>query len=396
MRWLGRRAAQRFDQGMAESRDEKIIESARAVGEVARAHARAGEDADVLAAEVLTELTGTELLRMGMPARLDGPETDPVTSALAIMAVAEGDAGAAWYPAVSSAHSIFTHYLAEDGAREVFDGTAPVGCSSMPVGEGAFADGGLRVYSGRWPWGSAGRHAKWMGFNMVVEGRALTAFLPASDFVVEDNWHAFGLRASASGDFSVRPGAFVPAHRLVDMTLPAPAVESALTRFPLTVYVAFGFSAVALGNAAGAVEELVGGATGKRPLGLSGTLAESPLAQVDLARAEARLRSARAFLLEALDELWQCALAGEPPATVVRARARLAMSHAVAESAAVVDVVYTLGGGAAVFTANPLQKRLRDAHVITQQVQVSNRVFPLYGKIRFGTDLDSASWRYAI
>lgn len=381
---------------MAEKTAEKIIESARTVAGVARAHAREGEDAELLATEVLVELTGTDLLRMGMPAELGGPEVDPVTSARAVMAVAEGDASAAWYPAVSSAHSIFTHYLAEDGAREVFDGTAPVGCSSMPTGSGTLVEGGLRVDSGRWPWGSAGPHAKWMGFNMVVAGKALTAFLPAADFDVEDNWHAFGLRATASGDFSVRPGAFVPEHRLVDMTLPAPRIDTPLARFPFTAYMTFAFSAVALGNAAGAIEELIEIAAGKKPLGLSSTLAESPQAQIDIARAEARLYSARAFLLETLDEMWHSALDGEPSSTRTRARARLAMSHAAAESAAVVDIVYTLGGGSAVFTSNPLQKRLRDAHVITQQVQVSGRTYPLYGKVRLGADLDPASWRYAI
>jgi indole-3-acetate monooxygenase len=375
---------------------EDIIESARTVAGIARKHSRDGEETGALAAPVVAELAGTELLRMGMPARLGGPEVDPVTSAKAIMALAEGDASAAWYSATSTTHSIYTHYLPEDGAREIFDGTAPVGCSSMPTGSATFVDGGLRFQSGRWPWGSTGRHADWMGVNTIVDGRAFAAFLPKNDVLIEDNWNASGLCATASGDYSVVPGAFVPAHRLADMTRPTPKVDCPLTRFPFTAYISFPYPAVAIGNAIGAVAELVEAAEGRTSLGHPSTLAQSPVAQVDLARAEARLLSVRALLLESLTELWQCAVDAVQPDTMTRARARLAMTHAAAESASVVDTVYTLGGGAAVFMANPLQKRLRDAHTITQHVQVSHRTYPLYGKLRLGVDLDVASWRHAI
>jgi indole-3-acetate monooxygenase len=381
-----------FDRCMS----EKIIQAARSVATVAKKFASTGERAGKISPEVLAELTNTDLLRMGMPASLGGPEVDTVTSAKAIIALAEGDAAAAWYPTVSTANSLFTHYLAEDTAREIFDGTAPVGSSGMPNGTGQFVDGGLRVDSGRWPWGSAGAVAAWMGIRMVVDGKMLLAFVPATDFTVENNWHALGMQATASGDFSVRPGTFIPDHRILDTTVLVPRVETPLTRFPATAYATFGFSAVAIGNAIGAIGELVDLAASKTPLSLPGKLVESSLVQLDLARAEARLYSAQAFFLEALDELWVKAVAGEVSSTQLRARARLAMSHAVAEAASVIDMVYSLGGGTVVFSDNPLQKRLRDAHVITQQVQVSSRIYPLYGKMRLGLELEPSAWQLAI
>ncbi|GAA4899675.1 hypothetical protein [Streptomonospora salina] len=375
---------------------DKIMESARSVADVARIHARESEEAGLLASPVVDALSGTELLRMGMPSRMGGPELDPVNSAEAIMAVAEGDASAAWYPCTSSTHSIYAHYLPEAGAREIFDGTAPVACVEMPGGSAHFTDGGLVMDSGRWPWGSAAPHADWTGVNTVVDGRALVAFLSASDILVEDDWDALGLRATASGHFSVRPGAFVPEHRLVDMTRPAPREESPLSVFPLNAYVSFAYPAVALGNAAGAIADLLALAEGGTSLGQPSSLAESPLAHTELARAEARMHAARAFLLETLEDLWRPALDGATADTLTRSRARLAMSHATAEAAAAVDTVYTLGGGAAVNTTSPLQRRLRDAHTITQHVQVTARAYPLYGKLRFGGTLDVASLRHAI
>ncbi|WP_017608821.1 acyl-CoA dehydrogenase family protein [Nocardiopsis xinjiangensis] len=374
---------------------EKIIECARRVADVSRVHADAGERAGLLTEEVVTELIGTELLRMGMPTRLGGPEIDPVTSARALMAVAEGDASAAWYPATSSTHSIFTHYLAEDSAREIFDGTAPVACASMPGGSGRFTEGGLCVDSGRWPWGSAAPHAKWMGLGMVVDGRSLVAFVPTSDIVIEGDWDSLGLRATSSGHFSVRPGVFVPDRRLVDMGRPGPRQDTPLSLFPLTAYISFAYAAVALGNAVGAVNDLLDRAEGTTSLGLPNTLARSSLAHIETARAEARLYSARAFLLEAMGEMWDTAQDGHTADTGVRARSRLAMSHATAEAAAVVGGIHQLGGGAAVHAGDPLQRRLRDAHTITQHVQVTARAYPLYGALRFGQALDTAALRHA-
>lgn len=390
MRRLGGGAAAGFDGGMT----EKIIESARRVADVSRAHAHASERAGLLAAEVVTELAGTELLRMGMPRRLGGPETDPVTSARALTVVAEGDASAAWYPATSSTHSIFTHYLDEESAREIFDGTAPVACASMPGGSGRLTEDGLYVDSGRWPWGSAAPHAKWMGLGMMVDGRSLVAFVPTTDIVIEGDWDALGLRATSSGHFSVRPGVFVPERRLVDMSRLEARQDTPLSLFPLTAYISFAYAAVALGNAIGAIEDLLGLAEGTTSLGSPSTLAQSPGAHIEIARAEARLHSARAFLLESLDEMWCAALEGVTAHTRARARARLAMSHATAEAAAVTDGVHSFGGGAAVHADNPIQRRLRDAHTITQHVQVTARAYPLYGRLRFGGTLDVADLRH--
>lgn len=380
---------------MTDTSDE-IAESADHVAQVAREHAFAGEAANVVTAEVLNALEDSDLLRMALPRRYDGPGVDPLTSAKALMAVAEADAAAAWYPSVSSANSFFSLYLPERGAREVFGSRRAVGSAGAPAGDAEQAGTGIRVRSGRWKWGSLGAVAAWMGVTTFVSGRCLLGFVPAAEYVVEDGWSAHGMRATASGDFTVRPGTVVPAHRLVDMTLPkAPVDDEPLARFPLTAYVSYGFAAVALGNAAGALADLTEMAPNRTPSGSAVSLAHSEFVQVELARAEARLHSARAFFLESVAELWESARAGAEPGQLTRARARLAMSHAVAESAAVIDAVYPHGGGSVVNTCNSLQKRWRDAHVITQQAQVSIRSYGLYGKILLGAPLEPAAWRYA-
>ena len=77
-----------------------------------------------------------------------------------------------------------------------------------------------------------------------------------------------------------------------------PLVDGALYRFPLLSALALGVCAVALGLARRAQDELVALAGGKRPVQSSRTLAERPVVQAQVARAEAAWRSARAFVVE--------------------------------------------------------------------------------------------------
>ena len=48
---------------------------------------------------------------------------------------------------------------------------------------------------------------------------------------------------------------------------------------------------------------------------------------------------------------------------------RLASTHATHEAAAVVDTAYTLAGSNAIFENRPFERRFRDVHAVTQQLQ---------------------------
>ena len=133
-------------------------------------------------------------------------------------------------------------------------------------------------------------------------------------------------------------------------------------------------------------------AQGKVPMFSSKTLAQSPLAQVDLARAEAMLGAARAFLLDELAEAWMLALAGDRVPRPSRARIRLRRHPRRPEPAAdAVDLAYDAGGGSSVFTANALQRCFRDVHTGTQHLQVSTRIYETVGRLLFGLETDAST-----
>ena len=63
---------------------------------------------------------------------------------------------------------------------------------------------------------------------------------------------------------------------------------------------------------------------------------------------------------------------------------RLSATHAVHTAAEVVQRLYTLAGGAAVFAASPLQRALRNVQVATQHMMVGDATFELTGRLLLG------------
>ncbi|MDO8362198.1 MAG: hypothetical protein Q7V88_04820, partial [Actinomycetota bacterium] len=122
----------------------------------------------------------------------------------------------------------------------------------------------------------------------------------------------------------------------------------------------------------------------------SRTISQSGVAQAELAKAEATLRSARAFLLDEVSQAWETAVAGGRVDVAARGRMRLAGATAAGAAVRAAETAYTLGGGTAVYEHSPLQRCLRDAHMVTQHIMVSPRLYETLGKLHFGIDIDAS------
>jgi alkylation response protein AidB-like acyl-CoA dehydrogenase len=181
----------------------------------------------------------------------------------------------------------------------------------------------------------------------------------------------------------------VPAARAVSLTTDPPRATGALYRFPVFGLLALGVSAVALGIAARARDELVALAAAKTPTGTRRRLAERAAVQSQVAEADAVLGAARAFVREAVAEAWETARAGGELTLPLRARLRLAATHATIGAARVVDRMYEAGGATAIYATSPLQRCFRDVHVATQHVMVAPPTLELVGRILLGVDADT-------
>jgi alkylation response protein AidB-like acyl-CoA dehydrogenase len=371
-----------------------IVEAARDLAELIEAHADDGERVRRLPMPTVKALSDAGLMRMCVPEVYGGPEVDPMTLVEAIEAVSFADGAAGWCSMIASTTSSMAAFLPAGSAAEIYgDRTSITGGVFAPNGKGvATSLDGVDGFSvtGRWAWGSGTQHCRWvLGGALCDDGTFRLCWFPQAAVTFHDTWYTSGMRGSGSLDYSVT-GEFAPADRTIQPGVTRPVVRTPLSTFPNFTLLAAGVSAVGLGVARRALDELMDLAQGKKPQYSSKTLAQSGFTQVEVARAEGRLRSARAFLLDELDSAWKTALGGGEVSVEARTGIRLAATHAASEAAAVADVAFTLAGGTAVYDTSLLGRCLRDAHVVTQHIQTAPKLNETIGKLLLGVDVDTS------
>jgi alkylation response protein AidB-like acyl-CoA dehydrogenase len=167
-----------------------------------------------------------------------------------------------------------------------------------------------------------------------------------------------------------------------------PVQPGPLYLFPLFGLLALAIAAVALGNARGALDELIELAGAKKPTGSTRRLADRATVQAEVAQAEAALGAARAYLIGNASRAWEIACTEGAVPVPERAELRLAATHAATVGASVTETAYRLGGGSAIYESSPLQRRLRDGHVATQHMLVAPATWELGGRLLLGLETD--------
>jgi len=368
-----------------------LVEAAEGLQEIVEAHADKAEQNRRLPKRLVQALRDANLMRMGVPSVYNGPEADPITMVKSIEALAAADGAAAWCAMIASTTSLMSLFMEPEFAEPIYsDPKVITGGAFAPNGKAQSVDGGWRV-AGRWQWGSGCQHCQYiLGGTTTDEGEFHLMFFDAGDVTIHDTWYSSGLRGSGSHDYSV-DGAFVPRGRSVQPFLGRRQVDCPLAMFPNFTLLAACVSSVSLGIARHAIDELTELGQQKKPMLSSTTISQSGWAQAELAKAEALLRSAQAFLHHELHEAWQTTLAGSRVDVNQRARIRLAGVNAAESAARSVEIVYTLGGGTAVYETSPLQRCLRDTRVATQHMQISPRNYERLGQIFFGQEGDTST-----
>lgn len=368
-----------------------LVDAAEGLQELVEANADKCEQARRLPKRIVQALRDAHLFRMCVPAAYGGPEADPMTFAGAIEKVSIADGAAGWCTMIGSTTSSMSLFLEPEWARTIFGDPKVVAAGVFAPNGRAVRDGdGWRV-TGRWQWGSGSQHSQYISGGTVTDnGEFHLMFFDAADVTIHDTWYSHGLKGTGSNDFSV-DGAFVPMGRSVQPMVGKRQVDCDLAAFPNFSLLASGVAAVSLGVARHAIDEFTELAQGKKPQYSSRTLSQSGSVQAELSKAEALLRSARAFLYDELAQAWAHAAEGDRIDVATRARIRLACVHAATSAAQATDVVYTLAGGTSVFESSPLQRCMRDAHVATQHLMVSPRLHETLGRIFLGVDVDTAT-----
>lgn len=375
----------------------------------------AGRQAEFEAARALPQdaadlMAGAGLYRLLTPAAYGGLELPPGSFFQVIERLARTDAAAAWCCFISCTSSVLAAYLPPESARTLFASPtlkaagvfAPRG-KAVPAEEGGVA--GVRV-SGRWAWGSGSANAELVSAGCLLIGpdgkpqlladgtpRVLSVLLRRDQVRLLENWDAMGLQGTGSGEFEAKD-AFVPLAHTASL-LDGPVLGTPLYRFPVFGLLALAIASVACGIARDALDTFVAQAATTVPQAGTKPLASRATVQEAVARQHAQLESARAWLLATVEAAWVAAQAASAaagdggtqeaagPGLPIQHRRdlRLACTHAVHTAAAVVDRVYTLAGGGAIFQTSPLQRALRNIHVATQHMMVGESTWELTGRL---------------
>src|SRR3989441_42379 len=345
-------------------------------------------------------LADAGMFHLAFPRSLGGAELDLPTYVEVIEEIGKADASTGW---IVNQNSIFATYAARmprDVARAIWVETprAVVANTPAPTAKAIVVPGGYRV-TGRQGFSTGCRHASWVAAHAQIiengqvrlEGEAPEArymFVPVAEAELLDTWHTRGMRGTGTHHFAVTD-VFVPTDRTV-LSQTAPLLEDApLYRIPRTLLFASGDAAVALGMARTCLETFGELAGAKTPRAMQGLLRDQAMTQMTIGQAEAALRSGRAFLLEAVREIWAASM-NSAITLDHRANLRLATTHGIRLAAQIIDSIYNLAGATAAYEDHLLQRHFQDIHVITQHLQGRLTHYELIGRYALGLKIDEA------
>ena len=375
---------------------------ARAVAGLLAASAGQIEAARELTPDVLAAMHEARLFRVMLPRALGGDEADPATFAEVTEILAAADASAAWCVGQGGGCAMSAAYLAPDAAQRLFGApNAVLAWGAGIAGKAVAVPGGYRV-TGTWTFASGSRHATILGgHSFVVEadgsprlradGRPAdrTALFARSKAMIHDVWHVVGLKGTGSDTFEVRD-LFVPEDETIDREAPEELqVRTAAYRMNSGQAYSAAFGGLMLGIARGMLGDLTTLATTKTPRGASSSMRESPVFQSQIARLEARLRSARMYHLGTLRNAWAEVRATDALSLDRRAEIRLAATHAISEGVEIVVEAYRAAGQTAIFLDNAFERRLRDALSASQQAQGRPTHYTTVGRLLLGLPADT-------
>jgi alkylation response protein AidB-like acyl-CoA dehydrogenase len=363
--------APRIEETRATSAEER-----RLPDELARAMAEAG------------------LFALLVPRALGGLELDPLAAADVVEAASRIDGSVGWAVMIGAQSAWHAAFLPPPVAERVLGRPAATLAGVLrPGGRAVPVDGGYRV-SGRWGFASGCTYADHLYGTCVVEWPAdgnrelRVVFVPAAEATILDTWRSVGLRATGSHDFTLRDVTVAD-----EWTLPMPALGTAPHDGPLyrDGYQNLAFvlqAAQAIGVARGALVAFTELAAGTVRWTSGAPLRDRPGVQATVARAEAEVASAKAWLRETVADVWDTILTGDPPSPQQRIRVRLAITHGISAAERAADVLHRAAGAVAVPENHPLQRRYQDLRTAAAHIQAAPSIFELTGALLLGADVE--------
>ncbi len=353
------------------------------------AHGEAIDRERELPSSLADRLKSLNIFRLLVPQSLGGDEMEFPEYLDVVRLVSHADASVGWCVNQGAVFATHAGRAPRALAEAVWGDSDGVVGNGPPSGATYSLEGDGYRLNGKWNFSSGSRHANWLA--AIANGPSghptLLHFIPKSELGLLDVWQVHGLRGTGSFSFEAKNHS-VPRGRAMRLDQP-PVEKGPLYIIPQSLLFACGFGCVALGTARSAIDCVVDLALAKKAQFARNTLAQDPVVQSKIGLAEGLWGGAKSFLYDCVREVWENTCRSGAITLDDRIRLRLAGTHAIRQSAEVVDIVYNLSGSTAIFESTPIQRKFQDIHVITQQVQGREAHYQTVGTHVLGQELKS-------
>jgi 3-hydroxy-9,10-secoandrosta-1,3,5(10)-triene-9,17-dione monooxygenase len=363
---------------------DTLLERARGVAQLAAARRQAIEQQRRLPDDLLTAIKESGLFRVMQPARWGGYEMDLGTFVRVATEIAKGDTSTGWVYCILGIHHFWIGYVDPELQQEIWgkDSDVLMADSFAPVGKVQPVAGGYRL-SGEWSFLSGLWCSDWVSVGAMIPreqgGRPEWAmcFLPKEDYQLNDQWRVVGMQGTDSNTIVV-DNAFIPHHRVFWLehsqrtgVSPGHTLNpSPLYRLPFIPALGLALVPPAVGSARAALDHFRQWIEKRVPIySTSGTSQQGMAsAQIALAETSTALDAVETLMLRCADDIM--ALSGDRliPTEQERMRYYAWRSYMVRQSIRVVDRLFELSGGHALYLDHPLQRIWRDVHATGQHL----------------------------
>jgi indole-3-acetate monooxygenase len=381
-------------------RGRSYLERARALGPLLDASAAEIEESRDIPAPVFERLVADDMFRMLLPEAYGGAAIEPMALVQVMEEIGRHDASTAWCLGQNNVSTLVAAYMEPSLARAVFDGPRAIVAWGPGPASARAVDGGYRL-TGRFDFASGSRHATWMGAHVPVTeadgSRRLAAdgspgvftlLFPKDSVRIEDTWHVLGLKGTGSDTYHL-DDLFVPeSHAIPRSRTVKPRVQGKLNVFTQSPLYASSFAGIALGIARATLDAFVASVAGSTPRGAKKTRGDNNVVQATVGLGEARVRSARMFLLGTLEQVWGTIEPGDQLTQEQYVALRMATTWAIQQARETVSQLYVGAGAMAIFASRPFERRFRDIHTLSQQIQGHAAHFETIGHVLLGGEPD--------
>ncbi|MGK8705867.1 acyl-CoA dehydrogenase family protein [Metapseudomonas otitidis] len=337
--------------------------------------------------DVIARFKELGVYRALVPTRFGGEQRSPMEFCEMVEDVSAADGSAGWVASFGM-NPVYLAALPLETLKKIYANGPDVVFAGgiFPPQPAAFVDGGLEV-NGRWKFSSGCMGASLIGVGISPKkgdtlGLPRLAVMPREKVKIEETWDVVGLIGTGSHDVVIE-GVVVPEEWTFVRGGPA-SLDEPMFRYPSLSFATQVLSVVGLGVARAALDYLAGMASGRFSVTGAPALADRPLAQMQMAKAEAELRAARAWFYESMEDAWNSVVAGNPASVEQTNLLRLSSTHATRVAAEVARTAQMLSGMTGVYRESPLSRFVNDTLVITQHAFMGDMTYQNAGAIFFG------------